>query len=160
PGEHPIAVLCEVKRRRVSDARAGSGDDRDLHGDTPGSSYLRLEKMRSPFSSARASASPVHSVNVSPEQMTSALSPEARGVVDEEAALLARVRRARERGREREARKTGRGAARAEDALRELQEHAARASEVDLPSLLHDMAVSHRLARRPPQRLPDPSAPY
>jgi DNA helicase IV len=94
------------------------------------------------------------------EPNTSAPSPEVRAVVEEEQALLDRVRRALGRAHEREARKAARGPERARDALRELQEHAARASEADLPSLLHDMAVSHRLAGRPQQRLPDSSAPY
>ena len=85
----------------------------------------------------------------------------ASAVLDEEQALLARVRAALEAARERaRLRSRGRGGD-SQSALRSLRDQAARASADDLPTLLHEMSVRHRLAeQKAPQRLPDPSSPY
>ena len=87
------------------------------------------------------------------------LSPASALVVREEEALLERVREALGRARERRA---GRSAPRSADAeIRALRDQAATASEADLPSLLHDLAVRQRLAARlPAAPLPDTAAPY
>jgi DNA helicase II / ATP-dependent DNA helicase PcrA len=80
-------------------------------------------------------------------------------VVDEETALLVRVRASIERSRER-ARRTASGGS-STDALRSLRDEAAEAHAEDLPNLLHELGVRHRLAhRRSRPRLPDASAPY
>lgn len=96
--------------------------------------------------------------------MGDALAPlpaEVRAVVEEEEVLLARVRAALEAARRRAAlRASGRGGG-SEEALRSLRDEAARASEADLPALLHDLSVQHRLAERPLNpRFPDARSPY
>ena len=96
--------------------------------------------------------------------MGDALAPlpaEVRAVVEEEEILLARVRAALEAARRRAAlRASGRGGG-SEEALRSLRDEAARASEADLPALLHDLSVQHRLAERPLNpRFPDARSPY
>src|SRR5262245_5619596 len=89
------------------------------------------------------------------------LPSEARATVEEEEALLARVRTSLEEARKREARRARGRRPGSEDTLRSLRDEAAAASEADLPALLHDLSVQHRLAeRRSNARLPDTRSPY
>ena len=89
------------------------------------------------------------------------LSPEARAVVEEEEALLEGVRRALDGARRRVASSATGGRSDSTDALRSLRDEAASASADDLPALLHEMSVRHRLAeRRSRPRLPDRLSPY
>jgi DNA helicase II / ATP-dependent DNA helicase PcrA len=89
------------------------------------------------------------------------LPAEARAAIEEEEALLARVHSALEEARQRAALRARRRVPGSEDALRSLRDQAARASEADLPALLHDLSVQHRLAeRRPNGRFPDARSPY
>jgi ATP-dependent DNA helicase UvrD/PcrA len=88
------------------------------------------------------------------------LCTEARAVIDAEQELLGRVRASLEEARRRAQGRPGGGGGSGE-ALRSLRDQAARASADDLPALLHEMSVRHRLAeRRSRDRLPDPSSPY
>ncbi len=88
------------------------------------------------------------------------LSRELRSVVEEEEALLERVRRALAEARARAAERTRPSAASIES-MRALRDDAASASAEDLPVLLHEMSVRHRLAeRRAPKLFPDASVPY
>ncbi|MGH7899777.1 MAG: ATP-binding domain-containing protein, partial [Candidatus Binatia bacterium] len=87
-------------------------------------------------------------------------SPETRAVIEEEEALLRRVRASLDKARQRAAHRR-QSAEQATEALRTLRDQAAGASAEDLPPLLHEMSVRHRLAeRREPRRLPEPAAPY
>ena len=83
---------------------------------------------------------------------------EIRAVVDEEEALLVRVREAIERARRRAA---GRRDHDRTEELRAIRDEASEAHPEDLPSLLHDLDLGQRLsARRRAERLPDPASPY
>ena len=85
----------------------------------------------------------------------------ASAVLEEERALLARVRATLERARERAQRRASGRRGDSTATLQALRDQAARASADDLPVLLHEMSVRHRLAeQRPAQRFPDPSSPY
>ncbi|HSD10030.1 MAG TPA: ATP-binding domain-containing protein [Candidatus Binatia bacterium] len=89
------------------------------------------------------------------------LPADARAAVKEEEALLVCVRAALEAARQRAALRASGHRVSSEGALRSLRDEAARASEADLPALLHDLSVQHRLAARPPSpRFPDPRTPY
>jgi DNA helicase-2/ATP-dependent DNA helicase PcrA len=89
------------------------------------------------------------------------LPPDARAVIEEEEALLARVRASLEVAARRAALRARGHRVSPEGALRSLRDEAARASEADLPALLHDLSVQHRLAARPSSpRFPDPRSPY
>jgi DNA helicase-2/ATP-dependent DNA helicase PcrA len=89
------------------------------------------------------------------------LPAEARAAVEEEEALLARVRTALEEAWKRAAQRARGRRPGSEDALRSLRDEAATASEADLPALLHDLSVQHRLAERPSNvRFPDTRSPY
>src|SRR5262249_20549133 len=89
------------------------------------------------------------------------LAAEARAVVEQEEALLARVRTALEAARQRAARSARGRRPGSNDGLRSLRDEAATASETDLPALLHDLSVQQRLAERPPNtRFPDVRSPY
>lgn len=88
-----------------------------------------------------------------------ALPPAARLIVEEEEAILARVRAAMHEAM-REAR-LGAGDGSSVEALRALREEAATASADDSPALLHELSVRQRLRqRRADTPLPDPSSPY
>ncbi|MEA2625510.1 MAG: ATP-dependent helicase UvrD/PcrA, partial [Candidatus Binatota bacterium] len=87
------------------------------------------------------------------------LSPEETAAVAEETELLERVHQSLARARGRVSRRQSAGDPM--EALTSLREQAARASEADLPALLHELAVRQRLAGRRTQRtLPDSSSPY
>jgi DNA helicase IV len=87
----------------------------------------------------------------------SELSAEIRAIVDEEEALLARVRAALEAARQRGPRTE----THAVEVQRSLRDQAMEARQEDLPSLLHEMSVRQRLAEQAaPARLPDARAPY
>lgn len=89
----------------------------------------------------------------------SSLSPAARRVIADEQDLLERVQAALEEARQRARARSGAGAS--PEALRSLRDQAAEASADDLPALLHEMSVRHRLAGRPSRhQLPDASSPY
>ncbi|WP_437303665.1 ATP-binding domain-containing protein [Sorangium sp. So ce388] len=89
---------------------------------------------------------------------------EARAVLEEEEALLERVRAALDRARDRGARATAPRAPRelrSIAALRELRDEAATASVDDLPAVLLEMSVRQRLIEQEPREaLPDPLCPY
>ncbi|WP_437808422.1 ATP-binding domain-containing protein [Sorangium sp. So ce1078] len=86
---------------------------------------------------------------------------EARAVVEEEEALLERVRAALDRARERAARRAAPRELRSVAALRELRDEAASASADDLPAVLLEMSVRQRLiAQETSETLPDPLCPY
>ncbi len=86
---------------------------------------------------------------------------EARAVIEEEEALLERVRAALERARERAARPAAPRELRSVAALRELRDEAAAASVDDLPAVLLEMSVRQRLiAQETGEALPDPLCPY
>lgn len=86
-------------------------------------------------------------------------SPQAAAVIEEEEALLARTRASLDAARQRLRRRASDEAA--TERLRSLRDQAAAASADDLPALLHDLGVRHRLAeRRGRGQLPDPSSPY
>jgi DNA helicase IV len=94
---------------------------------------------------------------------TDAISPEARRIVDEEAALLERVSRALSRAigdaAAREA--SAPSELRSLEALRALREEAATASDADLPPLLLELGVRQKLLERPASApLPSPLCPY
>src|SRR5713101_5798102 len=84
----------------------------------------------------------------------------ARAVIEEEEALLARVRASLDRARRRAASRTAGGVS--TEALRSLRDEAAGAHAEDLPVLLHEMSVRQQLAGRRGRAhlLPDPSLPY
>jgi DNA helicase-2/ATP-dependent DNA helicase PcrA len=85
----------------------------------------------------------------------------ARAVIDQEESLLGRVRASLEAARRRTVLRARDRRGDSNEALRALRDQAARASADDLPALLHEMSVRHRLAeRRPRQRFPDASSPY
>lgn len=82
-------------------------------------------------------------------------------VIREEEAWLARVATALGAAREHARRGAARDGLRSAEGLRALREEAIRASEDDLPALLHEMSVRQALRARPAETaLPDPSAPY
>jgi len=86
---------------------------------------------------------------------------EAREIIAQEEALLARVRAALDEARARAPRPEARGGLRSVEELRALREEAASAAEDDLPALLLEMSVRHKLRERPPDfALPDPETPY
>ncbi len=80
-------------------------------------------------------------------------------VLEEEERWLALARAAATRELERRTQAARRGARDAES-LRELRDEAARARDDDLPQVLHELAVRHRLAEREAAPVPDPLAPY
>jgi DNA helicase IV len=81
---------------------------------------------------------------------------DAQRAVEEEEALLARVQRALSEARARRARVSGPSV----QALQNLREEAAAAREEDAATLLHELAVQHRLGGRAlPERV-DPASPY
>ena len=85
----------------------------------------------------------------------------ARAVIDQEESLLGRVRASLEAARRRNVLRARDRGGDSNEALRTLRDQAARASADDLPALLHEMSVRHRLAeRRPRPRFPDASSPY
>ncbi len=87
------------------------------------------------------------------------LPPEAAAVIDEEEALLARVRASLEGARIRAVERASPAAS--TEALRSLRDEAAGAAADDLPALLHEMSVRQRLRGRPSRSpLPDPVSPY
>src|SRR5580700_8895569 len=90
-----------------------------------------------------------------------ALSREAREIVREEEALLARAQGVIAAARERRDRAPARDGLRSVEALRALRDEAVDAGEDDLPALLHEMSVRQRLIERPADvTLPDPGSPY
>ncbi|MGZ3475216.1 MAG: ATP-binding domain-containing protein, partial [Polyangiales bacterium] len=82
------------------------------------------------------------------------LTSEQLAIVAEEEAILARARQAIL------TQARPRSAARDAEPLRALREEAKTVAEDDLPNVLHELAVQHRLASRPASELPDPEAPY
>ncbi|WP_437671051.1 ATP-binding domain-containing protein [Sorangium sp. So ce131] len=85
----------------------------------------------------------------------------ARAVLEEEEALLERVRAALERARARATRPAAPRDLRSVAALRELRDEAAAASADDLPAVLLEMSVRHRLIEQETKEtLPDPLCPY
>ncbi|MCC6556366.1 MAG: ATP-binding domain-containing protein [Polyangiaceae bacterium] len=86
---------------------------------------------------------------------------EAREIIQEEEALLARALASLAAAREAAPARARRGELRSVQGLRELREEAAAASEDDLPALLLEMSVRHRLLERPDEAPPpDPASPY
>lgn len=82
-------------------------------------------------------------------------------IIREEEALLARALTVIHEARERAARAPVRDGLRSAEGLRALREEAMSASEDDLPALLLEMSVRHKLAERPAEvALPDPATPY
>jgi DNA helicase IV len=92
-------------------------------------------------------------------QAITAPSPEARAVIEQEEAILARVREALATARERPA---PRAEARdATDAVRALRDEAVTTSVDDLPALLLELHVRQKLRERPAvEAWPDPRCPY
>lgn len=89
------------------------------------------------------------------------LSATEHAIVREEEALLARALTVVHEARARAARAPARDGLRSLDGLRALREEAITASEDDLPALLLEMSVRHKLAERPAEvPLPDPGSPY
>lgn len=84
-----------------------------------------------------------------------ALAPEEESIVAEEEALLARTQGAIERTIH-----ARRDLVLEAQRLGALREEAQSAATDDLPAILHDLAVEHRLAERPESALPDREAPY
>jgi DNA helicase IV len=82
------------------------------------------------------------------------LTHEQEAIVAEEEALLARTRRALGE-HARQVLRSFRG-----HELESLREEAKSVAEDDLPAVLHELAVQHRLAHRKEVELPDPEAPY
>ena len=76
--------------------------------------------------------------------------------IDEEEALLERVRTALASAQTRRARAAGPS----RETLQTLREDAATAREEDAAPLLHELAVQHQLGGRAPLVLPDPASPY
>lgn len=87
------------------------------------------------------------------------LTAEERSIIEEEQLLLERAREALGRALAKAAVRTA-GDLRSVDALRALRDEASRASEDDLPALLHEMTVRRELVTRSEAPLPDPQAPY
>lgn len=85
------------------------------------------------------------------------LEPEARAIVEEELALLARVRAALGAAR---APSQGQEMMRSREVLRALRDEAMETRAEDLPGVLHEMTVRQRLIERPREGLPDARAPY
>ncbi len=91
----------------------------------------------------------------------SQLPPEWIAVLHEEQELLARARESIARAAAAASRPRPPSELRDLDALRALRDEAMRASEDDLPGLLHEMSVRQRLLERPAvQALPDTDEPY
>lgn len=92
---------------------------------------------------------------------TRSLSPEARLVIGEEEALLARSLASIARAGARRPRAPGAHGLRSVEELRALGEEAGSAAEDDLPALLLEMSVRRKLLDRPAEEaLPDPGSPY
>lgn len=82
-------------------------------------------------------------------------------IIREEEALLARTLAVLAGARAREQRRTAPDGLRSIEALREIREEAMSASEDDMPALLLEMSVRHKLVERPADTaLPDPASPY
>jgi DNA helicase II / ATP-dependent DNA helicase PcrA len=93
--------------------------------------------------------------------LESALSQNARAIIEEEESLLARVGASLREEAARKARRGGDGDLRSVDALRALRDEAAATSDDDLPALLHEMGIRQRLLQRKAEEvLPDPLTPY
>jgi DNA helicase II / ATP-dependent DNA helicase PcrA len=94
-------------------------------------------------------------------QESGMLSPEALEIVREEETLLQRALASIERGREAASRVPADVDLRSAERLRALRDEAASASADDLPPLLLEMSVRHRLLQRPAREpLPEPRSPY